>query len=188
MKSKTLLCIFLILLGITMISCGNPKNVSSNKNKTSTSYEEENDNSPLESTTSNINNPVNPTSNTPKNNDSIDYKTYYLDKLDSIEKGLSDLDNYYAGSTLEMKYAANEEYKRWDNALNEIYNKLKETLSEDKINELEKKELAWIDEKTKKAENAASEFEGGTAESLAYTISLAETTKSRCYELVNTYM
>lgn len=42
MKSKKLLCILLISLGVTMLSCGNSKNVSSNKNKTSTSHKEKN--------------------------------------------------------------------------------------------------------------------------------------------------
>lgn len=87
-----------------------------------------------------------------------------------------------------MKYAAAEEYKRWDKALNEIYSDLKENLSKEEMNKLEAEETKWIKDKEEKAKEAGKTYEGGTAEGLVYTSSLAETTKSRCYELVDKYM
>lgn len=42
--------------------------------------------------------------------------------------------------------------------------------------------------KQKEAETDSLEFEGGTLEGLEYRLSLAETTKNRCYELVEVYM
>ena len=118
----------------------------------------------------------------------LNKKSEYKKNLDDIEKGLSDLESYRAGTTADMKYAAGEEYKRWDRALNEIYSDLKENLSKEEMNKLEAEETKWIKDKEEKAKEAGKIYEGGTAEGLAYTSSLAETTKSRCYELVDKYM
>jgi len=115
-------------------------------------------------------------------------KQTYIDKLDKIKVGLKDLDKLYAGNTLEMKGAAGQEYDRWDVALNEIYGVLKTQLSTSEMSALEKEEVQWIKDKEEKAKKASLEFQGGTGESLAYTSSLATTTKERCYELVNKYM
>lgn len=112
----------------------------------------------------------------------------YLQKLDDIEKGLSDLDSLYAGSTLEMKQAASEEYSRWDKALNEIYAELKAKLPKDKMDKLQEEEIKWIDDKENNAKKSSKEFEGGTMEGLTYLSCLAQSTKDRCYELVNNYM
>ena len=70
----------------------------------------------------------------------------------------------------------------------EIYNKLKETLPRDEFIELQKEEISWIAQKEKDAQAAGKEYEGGTAQGLAYSSSLAKSTKDRCYELVNKYM
>jgi len=43
-------------------------------------------------------------------------------------------------------------------------------------------------ERDDKAKKASLEYKGGTAEQLVYTSSLAQTTKERCYELVEKYM
>lgn len=115
-------------------------------------------------------------------------KNKYLEKLNKIESGLSDLDSYKAGTTLDMKYAATEEYNRWDTALNEIYETLKNTLSSADMSKLEKEELEWISEKEKKAKEEADLYKGGTLEGVVHTTSLAKSTKDRCYKLVNDYM
>ncbi|WP_455539357.1 lysozyme inhibitor LprI family protein [Terrisporobacter sp.] len=53
---------------------------------------------------------------------------------------------------------------------------------------MKSEEVVWIKHRDKKAENDASEYAGGTMEGLVYVGSLADSTKERCYELVNTYM
>lgn len=115
-------------------------------------------------------------------------KQVYLKKLNDIEAGLKDLSKKYEGTTLEMKEAASEEYKRWDKALNEIYSVLKDQLSDSEMKELKEKQIQWISIKEKKAKEESLEYQGGTMESLIYISSLAKTTKDRCYELVEEYM
>lgn len=200
MKKKTLICtLVILLLGTVMIGCGDSKSndkKSSNdsvkiSSETNNNNNNNNDKDKTDKESSNTTNDVNDNiSNTTDNSDnpSTENKTFYLSKLDSIEAGLSDLDNYYAGNTIEMTYAAEQEYQRWDNALNEIYNKLKETLPKDEFAKLEKEEIDWIAKKEKDANAAYEAYNGGTGKSLGYYSSAAKSTKDRCYELVNNYM
>ncbi|NFE93561.1 lysozyme inhibitor LprI family protein [Clostridium botulinum] len=115
-------------------------------------------------------------------------KQIYKNKLDAIELGMKDLDDLKGGSTLEMKSAAKEEYERWDRALNEIYGVLQKQLSSDDRNKLKDEEIKWIASRDEQAKKDSLQYKGGTAETLIYGISLGQSTKERCYELVEKYM
>lgn len=117
------------------------------------------------------------------------YKDEYINKLNSTEKGMSDLDYLYkSGTNGELVEAEYTRLKRWDNMLNEIYSLLKTQLTESEMNELKSKQRSWIEYRDKTAKNEASENSGGTLYNVVYNGSLARLTKERCYELVNTYM
>jgi uncharacterized protein YecT (DUF1311 family) len=118
----------------------------------------------------------------------VSKKQIYLDKLEAIKVGLKDLDELYAGSTIEMQYAAGQEYERWDTVLNEIYGVLKTQLSKTEMSKLEEEEVQWIKDKEAEADKVSKEWEGGTGQNGAIMSSLASNTKDRCYELVNKYM
>lgn len=87
-----------------------------------------------------------------------------------------------------MRKAAGETYKQWDQALNEIYSVLKTELSQSEMKALQDEEIKWISYRDKKAEEDSARVKGGTLEPVEHTYSLANTTKSRCYELVEKYM
>lgn len=113
----------------------------------------------------------------------------YIQKLVDIEEGLSDLQELYdEGTTVSMTKAAEEKYKRWDDALNEIYGELKNQLTEEEMAELKKEQQAWITKRDETAEKKAAEFKGGTMEALELLSAKAGITKGRCYELVGKYM
>ncbi|ADL50226.1 lysozyme inhibitor LprI family protein [Clostridium cellulovorans] len=115
----------------------------------------------------------------------------FLVRLDIIQKRLDLLPekkNSDAGITISMKSFYGDSYRCYDDALNEIYNLLKEQLSQDIMKNLEAEEINWITQKENAANAAASEFKGGTFEPVAYNTSLYNSTKARCYELVNNYM
>ena len=117
------------------------------------------------------------------------YKDEYINKLNSTEEGMSDLDYLYkSGTNGELVEAEYTRLKRWDNMLNEIYSLLKTQLPESEMNELKSKQRSWIEYRDKTAENEASENSGGSLYNVVYNGSLARLTKERCYELVNTYM
>ena len=75
-----------------------------------------------------------------------------------------------------------------DPIINEIYGVLKQQLSTDDMSKLKKEQIKWISDRDDKAKKASLEYKDGTAEQLVYTSSLAQTTKERCYELVEKYM
>ena len=179
---KFLSVLLVMLLSVTLISCGG--NGETNKTSDeSKSTEDKVDNNSVDKNKDTV-------SEEKKKDTTVEEskKQIYLDKLDKIKAGLKDLDELYAGNTVEMTGAANQEYERWDAALNEIYGVLKSQLSKTEMSKLEKEEVQWIKDKQAKAEASASEWEGGTGASFAFASSLASTTKDRCYELVNKYM
>jgi uncharacterized protein YecT (DUF1311 family) len=115
-------------------------------------------------------------------------KDEYIQKLNNIEKGLADLKHLYDGPTSDMIQAALETHKRWDNALNDIYGVLNKQLSANEMSLLKDKQVKWIKYRDDTAKTDSLQFKGGTLEPLEYRMSLAVTTKKRCYELVEVYM
>lgn len=106
------------------------------------------------------------------------------------------LDNYLTtslkdkmeGSNFDMKEATSEKYRAWDDMLNEIYKEIMNTLSNGEQQSLVMDESNWIVERDTEANRVAKEVEGGSLEPLLKTSSLVNSTKERCYELVNRYM
>jgi uncharacterized protein YecT (DUF1311 family) len=112
-------------------------------------------------------------------------------RLDYIQKQLDALPEKKdsdAGTTIAMRSYYGKCYDMYDKALNEIYSLLKEKLSQDTMKSLQNEEAKWVQQKEETAKNAAGEFKGGTFEPVAYNVSLYESTRHRCYELVNNYM
>ncbi len=203
MKIKIAICIILIgLMNFGFIGCtDNNLNNSQSSNESDIANNKDNEED-INKTDSNLKDKISENSkvinsqekdgklNENDNNNSVkeSEKQIYKNKLDNIQLGLKDLDTLYAGNTIEMKSAASQEYERWDKALNEIYGVLKQQLSSDDMSKLKAEQIKWISDRDVKAKEESLEYQGGTAEQLVYISSLAETTKERCYELVDKYM
>lgn len=117
-------------------------------------------------------------------------KNMYLQKLNELETKL-DLelkDKYASPKTKDMTEAASEEFVQWDNMLNEIYSKLEEELSKEDMNKLRDGELDWINNKDLKSKEARDKYKGGSIAPYMELSSLIDSTKKRCYELVNEYI
>lgn len=115
----------------------------------------------------------------------------FIEKLDSIQKELDSLPDKKdsdAGVTNAMRNYYGKSYEMYDEVLNEIYALLKKELSPEVMKNLQTEQIKWIEHKEDTANKEASKFKGGTFEFVAYYISLYESTKSKCYELVNNYM
>lgn len=124
-----------------------------------------------------------------EHSDVVSTKKEYLEKLNDIEKGLSEFDPVYEnGTQTDMNEAKSETLKRWDNALNEIYKVLEKQLSSAEMEKLRKEQREWIKQRDKIAKEESSQFKGGTLEPFQYADTLARITKERCYELVEVYM
>lgn len=115
----------------------------------------------------------------------------YIERLDNIQKEFDELPEKKdadEGITIAMKSYYGKAYEMYDKELNDIYALLKEELSPEVMNDLEIKQLKWIEEKERKAREEEAKFQGGTFEYVAGYIVLYEATKEKCYELVNQYM
>lgn len=118
-------------------------------------------------------------------------KTEFLQMLDNVQKELDALpvkeeaDN---GITAGMSEFYGISYEMYDEALNEIYALLQNELSPEIIRELEVRQVKWIEHKENLAIQDSEEFGGGSFANVAYVSSLYESTKTRCYDLVNNYM
>ncbi|WP_300381988.1 lysozyme inhibitor LprI family protein [Clostridium sp.] len=117
-------------------------------------------------------------------------KQSYLNQLDKLKSDLeSSKDTRYASPvTLDLIEAANDEYKLWDDKLNEIYSVLKQELPKDKMDKLTEEELNWINVRDEKSKAASKLNEGGSIAPLNEVTSLIKSTRDRCYELVNKYI
>jgi|GEM_PF-4006078 len=89
-----------------------------------------------------------------------------------------------AQSQADFNSVAYNVYTKWDNLLNEVYQYLKTILPEDEFKQLRQDELDWIDRKEAAMDEAGSEWEGGTGETMVYYGEGAEWTRERCYELI----
>lgn len=119
----------------------------------------------------------------------ISQKHYYLSKLNELEiKEYNYMINENPQTTLEIMECTNNMYNMWDDLLNDIWGVLKEQLSSNEMKELTFLEKQWIKDKESDAEEAMNQYEGGTEGQIEYYSSLLNSTKERCYYLVENYM
>lgn len=213
-KRKTLIAATLLLiLLVAMSACSNSTDDKSNKDQTeSESIPEE-----TEDAAQTNDSPSKKASNTDNSDDTLSEeataeteeneleedktadtvtkiegrRTEFIERLDNIQKELDALPEKKdsdKGVTNAMKNYYGRAYEMYDKELNEIYALLKENLSSEIMNELKTEQMKWIEQKEKTAEEERLKYNGGTFENVALYISLYESTKERCYELVNEYM
>ena len=83
----------------------------------------------------------------------------------------------------DMNLKSEKLYKLWDDALNYLWGKLKETLPEEEFTKVLDEQRTWIAEKEKNVEEAGKEVEGGSMYSLVVNMEAAKITEERVYEL-----
>ncbi|WP_270812633.1 lysozyme inhibitor LprI family protein [Hungatella effluvii] len=118
------------------------------------------------------------------------------EKLAYYEKRLAELDAQVQKmrsessdpTTYSMKTLAEKEFKLWNIEMNTIYAEIMNGLDEDAKGKLESEQQTWMKSRDTKAEEAARKYSGGSLEGVEYTASQAETTRTRTYDLVETYI
>ena len=115
----------------------------------------------------------------------ISYKTR-LEELDAeIERNRrADAEKSVANS---VKARAENELKLWEAELDGILKALEERLDQTEVEALYTKQREWRREKESKALEAGRRQSGSTLEEVEYSVSLAESTRARAYELVKEY-
>lgn len=84
---------------------------------------------------------------------------------------------------IELNETSAELYKLWDDELNSIWSRLKETLDEDEMAELLTEQREWISYKESEVATVGEEYGEGTMRALVENDRAAELTKERVYEL-----
>jgi uncharacterized protein YecT (DUF1311 family) len=115
-------------------------------------------------------------------------KEQYITRLDSIITYYEDLwDKSSSLDMTSMKELKNQEYTKWDDELNTIYQQIKKKLPEEEFIVIRDAERQWITDRDEKAALAASKYTGGTMEGLEYMSVMTDITRERTYELVEIY-
>ena len=86
---------------------------------------------------------------------------------------------------MDLNEASAEEYELWDDELNQIWARLKETLDEDTMKKLTEEERQWVAEKEAAIKEAGAECEGGSMQPMLENLKGAELTRERVYELAD---
>ncbi len=114
--------------------------------------------------------------------------SYYLNRLRELDVQVQkNRQNQSVSNNYSAKKAAENELKLWDNELNVIYGEIMERLDASQASSLVDEEREWMKERDRLAAEAAKASAGGSMESVEYTISLAESTRLRAYELIELY-
>lgn len=108
-----------------------------------------------------------------------------LAEVDSLVEGMKE--NNVSASTDSLKNIADYEYRLWDTELNSIYQAVMSGMDEEEAEKLRAEEREWIRKRDSDAKKAASKYKGGTMENLEYVFSLAGSTRSRAYEILEQY-
>jgi len=185
----------LICSTIFVVGCGQNKQSNQENNSTTAETQQENNSSTTQNNSNNKDSNTETTNSqndvvNQKNNDTIiNKKDYYTKKLDDIQAKIDKDYNFEnTKTTSDMRHVSGAQYKLWDDALNEMYKDLQNTLSSNDKENLKEEELSWISKKENDAQKKANEVKGGTLEPVYYALSSVDSTKKRCYELVNKYM
>jgi len=118
-------------------------------------------------------------SNDDINNELDDYMTSTKEKSDIIKNSLEQEEM----TQMDMNGKAQELYMVWDDALNYLWDELKNCLSEEEFSKLLDEQRIWIAEKEKSVEEAGKEVEGGSLYSFVMNMEAAKITEARVYEL-----
>lgn len=118
------------------------------------------------------------------------HESVYNHILSDLEKAKEETDEYEKSlesgllSQIEMNQTSQTIYTCWDDELNSIWDFIKSYLPEEEYNQVLSEQREWIQKKDAKAEADAADYEGGSLYPTIYYGSEAESTRERCYELV----
>lgn len=194
MKIKKILILILISLSLITLSACNKDNKTNQNSSNKVEQRQQLDDSlnKVDNTKDpKVNENISETNASSTISKIVGRRNEFIEKLDNIQKELDSLPEKKdsdAGITNAMRSYYGISYDMYDKALNEIYDLLRNDLSPETMSDLQTQQIKWIQEKEAAANKESEQYKGGTFEFVAYNSSLYESTKKRCYELVNNYM
>lgn len=119
-------------------------------------------------------------------NTSYDAEAFFA-KFPDIEKQSDELKNSIDNddmSQTDYNLKTGELYELWDNALNELWGILNNTLSSDELAKITEEQQTWISDKEKQVKDAGAEAEGGSMQPMLENMKAADLTEGRVRELI----
>lgn len=110
------------------------------------------------------------------------------DELAAIEQEAATIENKLqteATTQLDMTQLSCDLYELWDNELNSIWQRLKDSLDSSTMDTLLAEQREWITYKDDEVEKAGSGVEGGSMQPMVENDKAADLTKERVYELAD---
>lgn len=115
-------------------------------------------------------------------------KESYLKRLEETDVQIQKMRAESSDSTTYyLKTLADKELAIWNQEMISIYEDISETLGEEEKQELNQEQQNWLKTRDAKAEEASKRYTGGSLEGVEYSASMAESTRSRAYQLVEDY-
>lgn len=173
----------------------NSSNVQTTQNSSTTNTSQNTNTTNNKETSNNTNSNSNNSNNNDTNKESSSNilsssKAKYLAQMKEIDEQYNKIQEEFntpAGqSQTAMNILSYKQYKLYDDELNNIYQFIKANTPANKFEQIQKDELAWIQEKNNKLNEIAST--GGTIVPLNVNAADTSMTKERCLYLINTYM
>ena len=115
-----------------------------------------------------------------RSSDSLQEELKKIEKIsDKYDKRFREED----GSQAELNARATEPYCVWDTELNNLWKRMKSSLDKDTMEDLLAEQRRWVSNKEHVAEEAVSEYEGGSIQPMLYTVEMTTVTRNRVYQL-----
>ena len=114
-----------------------------------------------------------------------DYWQRRFQELDSQIQNMRD--SQTDSSAVSIKSLADTELNLWEKELGSLYGEIMEQLSETEQEDLAGSQREWMNERDAAAEKAIPSNSGSSIETAEYTASLAASTRSRAYGLLEEY-
>lgn len=136
-------------------------------------------------TTAPENTETDPTETQPEQTDPVDedgedgYLNLLKEQSDILKTSLQEDELTQA----ELNQKSQDLYKLWDDALNDLWGKLRSSLPEDEFDKLLDEQLDWIEDKENAVAEAGKPYEGGSIYPLIVNSEAAQITEDRVYEL-----
>ena len=136
-------------------------------------------------TTAPENTETDPTETQPEQTDPVDedgeddYLTALKEQSDLLKASIQE----DALTQAELNQASQDLYELWDDALNDLWGKLQDSLPEDEFDKLLDEQLDWIEDKENAVAEAGTPYEGGSVYPLIVNSEAAKITEERVYAL-----
>lgn len=110
-----------------------------------------------------------------------------LKKIEKLDEKYQKILTGEDGTQMELNERASYLYFLWDTELNDLWKRMKSSLSENVMNDLTEEQRRWVQQKAKIVEETIIDYKEGSIYPMFYQEEMAEVTRNRVYELASVF-